>query len=267
MSPTLFAVRKVMNLTIRRPTLRNGRTRFALFLVATILLGACDGYIEELRIQPDGSIELAAQAIVVCTDPLQQAIWGGDPCDQIDTALRTGDVGELPFDFELDPDRVSLVGTEEADRRTIDVAWSGTAEEYSSILAGPGTVTQLNDEETEVIFSSRSTPFEALQESTDPDIALELSDARWEPGEFRINTPELITEHNGDEIQGRIVIWNLDGDQPDEFRVVFSSADPPVRWWWWLVGSSILLVVLAMMVTLEEPPKKKSKKAAKPPKA
>lgn len=235
------------------------RFRLSVLLLAVLFLSACDSYIEELRVQADGSVEFAAEAIVVCNDPLQQEIWDADPCEQIDTAIRTGEVGDLPFDFQLDPNRVSLVGTGEADRRTIDVSWSGTVEEMSSLLAGPGRVTQLNDEETEVVFSSRDTPFDALESSTDPGIVLELANARWNPGEFRINSPELVVDHNGDDINGRIVIWNIDGDEPDEFRVVFTTAEPPLRWWWWVTGSVLLMGVLIMMVTLEKPQKKTSK--------
>lgn len=240
----------------RRGTLSSMRFRLGFLLLAVLFLSACDGYIEELRVQADGTVEFAAQAIVVCTDPLQQEIWDGDPCEQIDTAIRSGEVGDLPFDYQLDPNRVSLVGTGEADRRTVDVSWSGTVEEMSSLLAGAGRVTALNDEEFEVVFSSRDTPFDALSESTDPDIVRELSDSRWNPGEFRINSPDLVIDHNGDEIQGRIVIWNIDGDEPDEFRIVFTTADPPLRWWWWVTGSVLLFGVLAMMITLEGKPKK-----------
>ncbi len=236
------------------------RFRLGFILLAVLFLSACDGYIEELRVQADGTVNFAAQAIVVCADPLQQEIWGEDPCGRIDAAIRTGEIGDLPFDFELDPNRVSLVGTGEADRRTVDVSWSGTVEEMASLLAGPGRVTQLNDEDTEVVFSSRGTVFEALENSTDPGIMRELLNSRWNPGEFRINSPEIVIDHNGDDINGRIVIWNIDGNEPDEFRVVFTTAEPPLRWWWWVIGSVLLIGVLIMMVTLEEPPKKKPKK-------
>lgn len=239
------------------------RFRSGLLLLAVLFLSACDGYIEELRVQADGTVDFAAQAIVVCADPLQQEIWGGDPCGQIDNAIRTGEIGDLPFDFELDPNRVSLVGSGEADRRTIDVNWSGTVDEVSSLMAGPGRVTQLNDDDTEVVFSSRGTPFETLRASTDPAIVRELANSRWNPGEFRINSPDLVIDHNGDDIQGRIVIWNLDGDEPDEFRIVFTTADPPVRWWWWLLVSVLLMGILIMMVTLEEPPSKKKRSGKK----
>ena len=239
-----------------------GAMRFplGLLLLAVLFLSACDGYIEELRVQSDGSVEFAAEAIVVCTDELQREIWGGDPCDQIDTAIRTGEIGDLPFDFDLDPNRVSLVGSGEADRRTSNVSWSGTADEFSSLLAGPGRITRLNEEDTEVIFSSAGTPAEALQGTEDPDLRLALVDSGWDPGEFRINAPDLVIDHNGDEIEGRIVRWNLDGDQPEEFRVVFTTADPPFRWWWWAIGGTALLLVLAMIVKLEEPPKRQPRK-------
>lgn len=239
------------------------RFRLGFVLLAALFLSACDGYIEELRVQADGTVEFAAQAIVVCTDPLQQELWGANPCEQIDTAVRSGEVGDLPLGFELDPDRVALVGTGEADRRTIDVSWSGTVDEMSSLLAGPGRVTQLNDQDTEVIFSSLGTAFEALQASTDPGVIRELANSRWSPGQFRINSPELVIEHNGDDVNGRIVIWNIDGDEPEEFRIVFTTADPPRRWWWWVTSSVLLLGVLVMIVTLEGPPKKRPKRTPK----
>ena len=256
----LRAHRKVMHSSGGRETLSQMRIRLALFLLATLVLSACDGYIEELRVQSDGSVDLSARAIVVCTDDLQQAIWDGDPCELIDEALATNDMSGLPFGFEPDSNRVGMVGTGEAERRTIDVTWSGTAEEFDSVLAGPGTITQLNDEETEVVFSSLGTPFRTLQESTDPDIVEALSNSRWEPGEFRINAPDLVTEHNGDEIQGRIVIWNLDEDTPDEFRIVFTTADPPLRWWWLVMGGVVLVGLVAMMLILEPSPNKKKPK-------
>ena len=238
--------------------------RLVFFFFAVFVLSACDGYIEEVRIQPDGSIEFAAEARVACADSLQVEIWGENPCDQIDTAIRTGEIGDLPFDFELDPNRVSLVGEGEADRRVIDVAWSGTPEEFSSLLAGSGTVTELNDEETEVVFASAGTPLEQLLSSTDSDLVRELASSRWNPSEFRINVPDLVIDHNGDEIQGRIVIWNLDDELPDEFRVVFTTADPPRQIWWYLLGSGLLLVILVMMLTLEKPPARSAKgKSAK----
>lgn len=230
------------------------RVRLVLFILMTVLLSACDSYIEELRVQADGSVDLSARAIVVCGDPLQQAIWGGDPCEVIDQANQTGELGDLPFEFNLDADRVGFVVTGEADRRTIDVTWEGTADEMSSVLANPGSITQLNDEETEVIFTSAQTPFTALAESVDPAIVTALQTSRWQPSEFRINAPDLVIEHNGDEIQGRLVIWHIDGDEPDEFRIVFTTEDPPSRLWWVGAVSVIFLVVLAMMVKLEERP-------------
>lgn len=231
--------------------------RLLLFVIVAIVLAGCDGYIEELRVQADGSVDLSARAIVVCTDPLQQAIWDGDPCDAIDEANQTGEFGDLPFGFDFDSDRVGFVVTGEADRRTIDVTWEGTAEEMSSVLANPGSITQLNEQETEVVFTSAGTPFLAIADSDDPDIVTALQTSRWQPSEFRINAPDLVIDHNGDDIQGRIVIWNIDGDEPDEFRIVFTTEDPPSRLWWVGGVSLIFLVVLTMMVKLEPRSKKR----------
>lgn len=236
------------------------RLKLVLFLVAVAALTACDSYIEEARVQGDGTVEFAAQAIVVCTDPLQQEIWGGDPCDAIDAAVRSGDVGDPPFGFELDPDRVSLVGTGEADRRTIDVLWNGTIDELSTVLVSSGTIRELDAERTEVVFTPAGAPADQLRSSTDAGLIDALRVARWAPGEFRVKTPDLVVEHNGDDIRGRLVIWNVDDDHPDEFRVVWSSADPPRRWWAWAIAAVVLSGVLILMVTIEGPAQNRRKK-------
>ena len=236
--------------------------RFFLFVVAAVVLSACDGYIEEARVGRDGNVEFAARATVVCTDELQQAIWGGDPCDVIDGAIRSGDVGELPFDFELDPNQVSLVGTGEADRRVIDALWSGPAEEMSTVLVSGGQITILDDVRTEAIFFPADTPATALAESTDPGIVEALLFSRWEPAEFRITAPDLVEDHNGDRIQGRVVVWNIDGDVPDEFRVVWTTETSPLRVWWWAVGSIILMGVLFMMIAIDGPSQARAKAKA-----
>lgn len=228
-----------------------------------LVLTACDGYIEEARVQRDGSVEFVAQARVVCTDPLQQEIWGGDPCDTIDAAVRQGDIGELPFDFELDPNRVSLVATGEADRRTIDIAWEGTVDEVATVLVESGSITILDDLLTEAVFIPAGAPADLLRNSVAPAVIDEQRTSRWDPAEFRILSPDLVVEHNGDDIQGRLVIWNLDDDQPEEFRIVWSTADPPRRWWWWVVGTVILTGVLIMVITIEGPAQVKNAKKNK----
>ncbi len=237
--------------------------RLAILLLLCLALSACDGYIEEIRIEEDGTVDLSGQTVVVCTDDLSQAIWGGDPCEQIDEANRSGEIGDLPFGFELDPSDVGLVVSGELDRRTIDITWAGQAGDMPSLLASGGVVRQLNDEEIEVSFSSRDTPFVQLESSDDPNIVDELISSRWEPAQFRINAPDLVIEHNGDDIQGRIVIWEIDGDEPDEFRLVFTSADPPTRWWWWIGISILFFVVLGMMIVLEARPSNKPRKKPK----
>lgn len=233
--------------------------RLLLVLAVIVVLSACDGYIEEARVQRDGTVEFAARATVVCTDELQQAIWGGDPCEVIDTAVRTGEIGDLPFDFEVDPNRVSIVAAGEQDRRTVDASWSGTAGELTTLLVSPGEITALDDLRTEAVFYPVDAPANALVASTDPDVVEQRRFSRWEPAEFRITTPDIVVEHNGDKIQGRVVVWYMDGDVPDEFRAVWSTEEQPVRWWWWIVGSAILLTILIMMVTLNGPPKAKTR--------
>lgn len=244
-------------------SLRSAIPRLLFAATAVLVLSGCDSYIEEARVQRDGSVEFVAQAIVVCTDPLQQAVWGGDPCPQIDAAIRTGEIGDLPFDFSLDPDRVSLVGTGEADRRTIDVTWNGTIDEVSTVLVSSGSLRAIDELRTEVIFTPAGAPADQLTSSTNARIIDEMRTSRWDPAEFRIKTPDLVVEHNGDDIQGRLVIWELDGDEPNEFRVVWSTEDPPRRWWWWVLGSVILMVVLVMMMTIEGPAQERKAREAR----
>ncbi len=243
---------------------RSSRARLAILALGVVVLTACDSYIEEVRVERSGDVEFVAQAVVVCTDPLQQAIWEGDPCDSIDEAVRSGSIGDLPFDFELDPDRVSLVGSGEADRRTIDATWNGTVDELSTVLVSSGSITSLDDQRTEAIFVAVGAPADALRESTDDLVVDELRVARWAPAEFRVKAPDLIVEHNGDNIQGRIVIWELDGDHPEEFRLVWSTEEPPRRLWWWVLGTVILTVILIMMVTMEGSTQSKPKTQPEP---
>lgn len=229
-------------------------SRWQLFAVlAVLLLSACDGYIEEVKVRRDGEVELAAQAIVVCTDPLQQALFDGDPCEVIDRAVRTGEIGELPFDFEVDPNEVSLVASGEQDRRTVDALWRTSATELNSLLVTGGEITVLDEDRTEVVFFPAGSLNETLSNTDDPELAELVARSRWPSAEFRIQTDDLIEEHNGDRIQGRIVIWDLDDDHPDEFRVVWTTADPPRQLWGFAVAGFVLVAVLAMIVILEGP--------------
>lgn len=220
-------------------------------LLALILLTACDGYIEEVRVRSDGQVQLAAQAIVVCTDPLQQELFGGDPCDVIDQAVRTGEIGDLPFAFVVDPNEVSLVATGEQDRRTVDALWETSVENLDSLLVSGGQITVLDDQRTEAVFFAADSPATTLETIEDPELTELVNRSRWPAAEFRIATPDLIEEHNGDRIQGRIVIWDLDDDHPDEFRVVWTTADPPRQLWGFAVAGAVLIGVLAMIVLLE----------------
>lgn len=231
--------------------------RVILLVLATIVLSACDSYIEEARVQPDGSIEFGALATVVCNDELQVAIWGEDPCPQIDAAIRTGDFGVLPLDLNLDPNRVSVVGTGEQDRRELQARWSGEPDELTSLLVNGGEVRVLDEQRTEITFNTADSAFSRLGQSDDPDVQQALGRTRWDPAQFRIRVPDLVEEHNGDRIQGRIVIWELDDSVPEEFRVVWTTEPPARHLWWWVVGSATLTVILLMMVTLEGPKKKR----------
>lgn len=235
-------------------------SRWQLFsILALVLLSACDGYIEEVRVRSDGQVQLAAQAIVVCTDPLQQELFGGDPCDVIDRAVRTGEIGDLPFDFEVDPNQVSLVAEGEQDRRTVDALWETSVENFSSLLVAGGEITVLDEQRTEVVFFPTGAPDDVLDTTDDPDLAAAVSRSRWPAAEFRIATPDIVEEHNGDRIQGRLVIWELDDDHPEEFRVVWTTADPPRQLWGFAVAGLVLIGVLAMIVVLESPKRRRPK--------
>lgn len=238
-------------------------TRWQLLPVLAILfLSACDGYIEEVKVRRDGEVELAAQAIVVCNDPLQVALFdGGDPCEVIDRAIETGEISELPFDFSVDPNEVSIVADGEQDRRTVDALWRTSATALESLLVTGGEVRILDEERTEAVFFPANAPADLLESTDDAELVALTNRSRWPAAEFRINTPDLIEEHNGDRIQGRIVIWELDGDIPEEFRVVWTTADPPRQLWGFAVAGAVLISVLAMIVVLEGP-KRDGKKSA-----
>jgi len=224
-----------------------------LSLFAFLVLAACDGYIEEVKVRSDGEVELAAQAIVVCTDPLQIELFGGDPCEQIDRAVRTGEIGDLPFNFSVDPNEVSLVASGEQDRRTVDALWRTSATELNTLLVTGGEVRVLDEQRTEAVFFPMDAPLQLLEDTNDPNIRTAISQSRWPAAEFRVNTPSLIEEHNGDRLQGRIVIWDLDGDHPDEFRVVWTTEEPPRQIWAFVLAGVVLIAVLAMIIVLEGP--------------
>lgn len=241
------------------------KARLILVLAVVMLATACDGYVEEIRVRSTGEAQLSARATVVCTDELQRALFGADPCPIIDDAARTGDIGDLPFGFELDPNLVSIVASGEADRRVVDATWTGQAEDMMSLLVDGGTVTVLDDQRTEVVFRSAGTPAEALATTEDRELSELLRRSRWEPAEFRINAPDLVEEHNGDRIQGRIVVWEIDDDVPAEFRLVWTTEDPERRIWWIVVAVLVLIGVIALMLVLEKPSKSPSKPDADGP--
>lgn len=236
--------------------------RALLGVVAVLFLSACDEYIEEAQITPEGSVEFFARATVDCRDDLQQAIWGEDPCERIDTAVRTGDFGTLPLDIELDANRVAVLGSGEQERRVIDASWSGEAEELVSLLVTGGEVQVLDEQRSEVVFSSVGNAFERLLDSADPEIVAELRTSRWEPAQFRVRAPDLITEHNADRIQGRVVVWNIDEDMPSEFRVAWTTEGPARQVWWIVAASVILLGVVVLIITMEGPAQARARRAS-----
>lgn len=122
----------------------------------------------------------------------------------------------------------------------MDVTWEGGLDELETLLVTGGSTTQLDEERTEFTISPREVIDSAKTDA-----------ARWPAAEFRIIAPERVVEHNGDDIQGRAVIWYFDGGTQDELRVVWGVEERGFRVWWWLVGSAILTGVLFMMVTLE----------------
>lgn len=231
--------------------------RALLWILGALLLTACDSYIEEARVQSDGSIEFASQATVVCNDELQVAIWGENPCAQIDTATRTGDFGELPLDLNFDPNRVSVVGTGEQDRRELTARWSGQPDELNTLLVNGAEVRVLDELRTEAVFQTADTAFSRLGESSDVDVQDALGRSRWNPAQFRVRVPALVEEHNADRIQGRILVWNLDQNAPDEFRVVWTTERPQRHWWWWILSSAVLGGILILMVLIEGPAARK----------
>lgn len=226
--------------------LRNARF---LVLVVLLALTACDGYIEQVTVDETGSVEFRAEATVVCTDELQQELWGGDGCGQIDEIVRGVDVAELPFDFELDQNRVGLVADGELDRRRIDATWDGTLAELETVLVSGGSLRSLDSQRTEAVFVPAGSVADQMLASDD----FVAGDANWEVAEFRVIAPEVITEHNGDIIQGRTVVWHFDDDRPEEFRVVWTSETRGFQVWWWIVAGGVLITVLVMMIKLEGP--------------
>lgn len=215
-------------------------------ILLVLLVSACDGYIEQAAIDNEGAVSLDAKATVVCGDSLMAELWTGDeaPCDAIDAFTRSGSGGDnfalLP---NLDPNRLGLIATGEQDRRIVDVTWEGGISEFETLLVTGGTLAELDGERTELTITPRD-----LVDRADVRVA------RWPAAEFRIVAPDVVVDHNGDDVQGRIVIWNFDDDRPDEFRVVWSTEERGLRVWWWFVGGAILTGVLFMMVALEGNP-------------
>lgn len=215
-------------------------------ILLVLLVSACDGYIEQAAIDTQGRVSLDAKATVVCDDPLTADLWTGveEPCDAIDAFTRSGASGEefalLP---NLDPERLGLIATGEQDRRIVDVTWEGSLDEFETLLVTGGSLTELDDERTEFTI----TPVDLVQRA-------DVRAARWPAPEFRIVAPNVVVEHNGDDVQGRIVIWHFDDDRPDKLRVVWTTEERGLRVWWWFVGGAILTAVLFMMIALEGNP-------------
>ena len=224
------------------------RLRLVPLALVLVLLTACDGYIEQVTLDDAGGAEFRAEATVVCTDPLQREVWGGDGCDQIDAMVRGAEAGELPFGFEVDPNRLSLVHDGDLDRRRLDARWEGTLDELETVLVSGGTITKLDENRTEATFTTAGSVAEQFVASAS---GFSADDSAWESAQFRVIAPEVVVEHNGDDIQGRTIVWRFDGDLPEEFRVVWSSEQRGLQWWWVIFAGAIIVGVLVMMLTLE----------------
>lgn len=218
-------------------------------VAALIVLSACDGYIEQVRIADDESVEFDARATIACLDELTADIWGDSPCDTIDAVARGESPDVLPFELGLDTDRTSIVAAGEQDRRRIDVTWEGAVEEFGSVLIEAARVDRIGETTVELVVTPGRSPMEDFLAR--PEAFERLADAGWPPAEFRVVAPGVITEHNADEINGRTVSWFFDRDRPEVFRVRWTGEGPPTRYWWWIVGGSVLVAVLFMMATLE----------------
>lgn len=232
--------------------MRSGSNRKRLpagFVLLALFLSACDGYVEQVSVEADGSVSFAARATVVCADELQVAMWDAPPCDVLDAAVAGDAVAGLPFDFVVDQARVSLVSDGELDRRRIDAGWEGSIDEMQTLLVSGGSTRALGEERVEATFSPSGTPLERFRASE--ELAPLVQRSFWPAAEFRVVAPSRVVEHNGDAIAGRTVTWTLDGDEPDVFRLVWSTDERGIRYWWWMVGAGILSLVLFLMLKLE----------------
>ncbi len=215
--------------------------------VVCVALTACDSYVERLEVGGDGSARLQARAQLVCDDPLLVEIWGGSPCDAADQAAR-GDTPELPLGPVLDGTGL-VVDVSGERRQTIDLSWEGNLADLPSALVGEAEVRTVDDSTRELILTPAGSAVADFV--ADAESARRVAIARWPDAELHVVSPDLIVEHNADEITGRTVIWTIDGDQPEELRLRWTVEDPPRQYWWWLVGSVLMTGLLFMMVVLE----------------
>ncbi len=213
------------------------------FAFVLLVATGCDEYIEQATVDADGVVEFAARAVVVCTDETQQEIFGGDPCPIVDEVVRGGDPGDLPFGFPFDTDRIAVVADGEQDRRRLDISWEGPLGEFSTLLVSSATLTTVDDTTSRLVLETTGAPADQVDEDA----------ARWPAGEFRFVAPALVTEHNGDRVQGRIVIWEIDEDRPDQLTVTWTDDGPTRRVWFYVLALVILVGLIAMMLLLERP--------------
>ena len=216
------------------------RVAISAVLVMAVGLTGCDLYVEQASIRPDGEIAFLAEADVVCDDQPLNELFGRDPCDVIDEAVAGTSTGDLPFGVEL-PETVEIESTGEFGRREVQVRWSGPVEDFSSLLVSGVTITSDDGDLSTATFSTNDAPAALLG----------ARPSRWAAGEFRAIAPAVVVEHNGDDIQGRSVIWVIDDDRPDEFTFTWSTEERGIRVWWWIIGAIILGGVLMMIVYLE----------------
>ena len=214
-------------------------------LGAILLLTACDGYREVITLE-DRELDLFVSTTVICNDALTVELFGSDACTQLSdgelpTAMATMTAASATTEFKVEG---------ELDRRTITVTEDDVdADQLSTGLVTSARFDLVDDTTGRVVFDTAASPWSDLRADENFDELQRQS--RWPDPVFQFVAPDVVTEHNGDAIDGRVVTWNLDGLEDRLLTVTWSTQDPPRRWWWWIVGGVILIGVLFMMMTLE----------------
>lgn len=215
-----------------------------------VLVAGCDRYVEQAALRPDGTVAFLAEADIICSDPLQNAVFDRDPCEIINDLADGETTADLPFEFNLD-NAVEFEVSGALDRRTLLARWQGPRAEFRSVLVSGLTITELDGERTQATFTTDGAPAATFAQSTEPGILAALPTSRWAVGEFRAIAPAVVVEHNGDRVDGRTVIWEFDDDVPETLNLTWSTEERSFRLWWWAIGAAILGAVLIMIVVFE----------------